>query len=85
MNKELDIGWSESANAEITIHAVYTVQGKPESRDLIGRMVFCDGIYDETFRRDVLKAYDALTKAYETWSDGYIEVRVSFVGHMVNG
>jgi hypothetical protein len=54
--------------------------------------VFCDGLYDQfggakhiSFREHVLLATDAISDAYSTWQDGYVEVQVTFTNRMVNG
>ena len=78
-------GWSAVAAATITAHVVIQVKDQPETRDLIARLVFCDGVYDELFRENVLLAADAISDAYRAWPDGYVEVQVAFTNQMVNG
>ena len=78
-------GWGAVAAATITVYATIQVKGQPETRDLIARLVFCDGVYDESFRANVLLATDAISEAYRAWPDGYVEVQVTFTNQMVNG
>ena len=81
----VDKGWSAVAAATITAHVVLQVKDQPETRELIARLVFCDGVYDESFRANVLLATDAISEAYKAWPDGYVEVQVTFTNQMVNG
>lgn len=81
VNKE----WSDVSTATITAHTIIQVKDQPETRDLIARLVFCDGLYDQSFRENVLLATDAISDAYSTWQDGYVEVQVTFTNRMVNG
>ena len=81
VNKE----WSDVATATITAHTIIQVKDQPETRDLIAHLVFCDGLYDQSFRENVLLATDAISDAYSAWPDGYVEVKVTFTNRMVNG